>query len=59
MINQKQMKSVEFFKYLVNELTNDGRCTVKLIPGLLRKILHLTRRGLFLVTKWSQNRGRN
>jgi hypothetical protein len=27
MINQKQLKNVEFFKYLGSILTNDGRCT--------------------------------
>jgi hypothetical protein len=52
MVHQKQLENVEHFKYLCSVLTNDGRCTVKLNPGLLwqnglgieeetSKILHL------------------
>jgi hypothetical protein len=50
-IDQKQQENVEFFKYLVSTLTNDGRCTVKLNPELLWQKLHLTRRGLFFTSK--------
>jgi hypothetical protein len=55
MIDQKQLENVESFKYLGSMLTNDGRCTVKLNPGLLWQKLHLTRRGLFLLAKWTWN----
>jgi hypothetical protein len=30
MIDQKQLENVEFFKYLGNMLTNDGRCTCEI-----------------------------
>jgi hypothetical protein len=57
MIVQKQLENVESFKYLGSMLTNDGRCTcdVKLNPALLWQKLHLTRRGLFLLAKWTWN----
>jgi hypothetical protein len=40
MIDQKQLESLEFFKYLSSMLTK-----------LLWQKLHLTRRGLFLLSK--------
>jgi hypothetical protein len=55
MIGQKQLENVESFKYLCSMLTNDGRCTVKLNPGLLWQMLRLTIRGIFLQTKWTWN----
>jgi hypothetical protein len=53
MIDQKQQENVEYFKYLGSMLTNDGRRTVKLNPGFVLHKLHLTRRGLFLLAKWT------
>ena len=47
MIDQKQLENVEYFKYLGSMLTNDGRCIVKLNPGLPWQKLNLTRRGIF------------
>jgi hypothetical protein len=55
MTDQKQLQNVESFKYLGSMLKNDGRCTVKLNPVLLWQKLHLTRRGLFLLAKWTWN----
>jgi len=37
MIDQKQLKNMEYFKYLGCMITNDSRCTLKLNPGLLPK----------------------
>jgi hypothetical protein len=44
-------ENVEIFNYLGSKLTKDGRCIVELNPGLLWQMLHLTRRGLFLLAK--------
>jgi hypothetical protein len=33
MIDQKQLKNLEYFKYLVCMITNDSRRTLKLNPG--------------------------
>ena len=30
MIDQKQLENVEYFKYLGNSLTDDGRCTCEI-----------------------------
>jgi hypothetical protein len=46
---------MESFKYLGSMLTNDGRCTRELNPGLLQQTLHLTRKGLFLQAKRTFN----
>ena len=48
MIDQKQLENVECFKYLGGGLTNDGRCTCEINPGLPWKKLHSTRRRLSL-----------
>jgi hypothetical protein len=53
--NYFQLENLESFKYLGSMLTNDRRFTVKLNPGLFRQKLHLTRRELFLVAKWTWN----
>jgi hypothetical protein len=34
MIDQKQLKNVEYFKYLSSMLTNDGRCTCEIISRI-------------------------
>jgi hypothetical protein len=52
-IGQKQLENLESFKYLGSILTNDGRCTCGV--GLLWLKLHLTRRGVFLLTHWTWN----
>jgi hypothetical protein len=54
MIYQKQLENVEFFKYLGGMLTNDGRCTCE-IKSRIAIAIHLTRRGLFLLAKWTWN----
>jgi hypothetical protein len=54
-LDQKQLENVEYFKYLCSMLTNDERCTVELNPGLIWQKLHLTRKGLFLLAKWTLN----
>jgi hypothetical protein len=48
MIDQKQLWNVLNSRQNVDMLTNGGKCTVKLNPGLLWQKLHLTRRLLFL-----------
>ena len=37
MIDKKQLKNIEYFKYLGCMITNDSRCALKLNPGLLPK----------------------
>jgi hypothetical protein len=34
MIDQKQLKIVEYFKYLGCMITNDARCTREIKPGI-------------------------
>ena len=53
MIDQKPLENVECFKYLGSVLTNDGRCSVKLNPGLPWQKLHSARRRLFLPAHWT------
>ena len=53
MVDKKHLESVECFKYLGSMLTDGGRCTVKLNPGLPWQRLHLTRRRLFLLANWT------
>jgi hypothetical protein len=55
MVDQKQLENVEYFKYLVSILTNDGSVLVKLNVTLLWLKLHSTRRGLFLLAHWTWN----
>jgi len=55
MIDQKQLENVESFKYLGSILTKGGRCTCELNVELLWLKLHLTRRGLVLLTHWTWN----
>jgi hypothetical protein len=44
---------VEIPEHTVGVTTNIGAVLVKLNPGLLWLKLHLTRRGLFLLAKWT------
>jgi hypothetical protein len=53
MINQKQLENVESFKYLGSILTNDGRCTCEIKTRTAMAKAALTRRGLFLLAKWT------
>jgi len=48
MIDQKQLENVVCFKYLGSVLTNDGRCTCEINPGLPWQKLHSARTRLFL-----------
>jgi hypothetical protein len=49
----KKLENVESFKYLGSMLTNNEDVLVKLNPGLLWPKLHLRRRWLFLLAKWT------
>jgi hypothetical protein len=55
MIDQKQLENVESFKYLGSMLTRDGKCGCETKSRIAMEKLHLTRRGLFLLAKWTWN----
>jgi hypothetical protein len=59
MIDQKQLKNVESFKYLGSTLTNDGRCNCEIKTRIATAKVALTRRRLFLQAKQTWNRRRN
>jgi hypothetical protein len=58
MTNQKQLKNVQYFKYLGSTLTNDGTCTCEIKTRTAMAKAALTRRGLFLQAKLTWNRQR-
>jgi hypothetical protein len=48
MIEQKQLKNVEYFKYLCSMLTNDGRCTCEIKSRIvMAKFAFNKKRALF------------
>ena len=53
MIGQKQLENVECFNYLGSMLTNDGRCTREIKSRIAMAKLHLARKRLFLLVKWT------
>ena len=55
MVDQKQLESVESFKYLGSVLTNDGRCTGEIKCSIAMAKAAITRRGLFLLAHWTWN----
>jgi len=53
MIDQKQLKNVECFKYLGSMLTNDGSCTCEIKSRIAMAKLHSTTRRIFLPAHWT------
>jgi len=54
MIDQKQLETVECFKYLGSLLTNDGRCICEIKSRIaMAKKMHSARRRIFLPANWT------
>jgi hypothetical protein len=61
LIDQKQLKNVEHFKYLGSMITNDARCIREIVvnPGLPRQKQYSTERRLFFTSKLHLNLRKN
>jgi len=54
-IDQKQLESVESFKYLGSILTNDGRCACEIKCRIAMAKAALNKKRAFLLAHWTCN----